>query len=65
MALERVTLLEDQLQATAQEVKAMRDTDVLLEHVISQFLDNKKDTNAFTIFLSFTSLAGNLFKRPN
>lgn len=26
VALERVTLLEDQLQASAQEVKAMRDT---------------------------------------
>uniref|UniRef100_A0A4W5MQH7 PTPRF interacting protein alpha 3 n=2 Tax=Hucho hucho TaxID=62062 RepID=A0A4W5MQH7_9TELE len=47
VALERVTLLEDQLQATAQEVKAIRDTD---EHVISPFLDNKKDTNAFTLF---------------
>ena len=42
MALERVTLLEDQLQASAQEVKAIRDTHVLLEHVNAPFHDNKK-----------------------
>uniref|UniRef100_A0A673WTB0 PTPRF interacting protein alpha 3 n=1 Tax=Salmo trutta TaxID=8032 RepID=A0A673WTB0_SALTR len=34
VALERVTLLEDQLQATAQEVKAIRDTNVLLDLII-------------------------------
>uniref|UniRef100_A0A8C7P8Z6 SAM domain-containing protein n=1 Tax=Oncorhynchus mykiss TaxID=8022 RepID=A0A8C7P8Z6_ONCMY len=42
VALERVTLLEDQLQASAQEVKAIRDTHVLLEHVNAPFHDNKK-----------------------
>uniref|UniRef100_A0A8C8EQE1 SAM domain-containing protein n=1 Tax=Oncorhynchus tshawytscha TaxID=74940 RepID=A0A8C8EQE1_ONCTS len=42
VALERVTLLEDQLQASAQEVKAIRDTHVLLEHVNAPFRDNKK-----------------------
>uniref|UniRef100_A0A8C7D571 PTPRF interacting protein alpha 3 n=1 Tax=Oncorhynchus kisutch TaxID=8019 RepID=A0A8C7D571_ONCKI len=42
VALERVTLLEDQLQASAQEVKAIRDTHVLLEHVNAPFRDNNK-----------------------
>ncbi|CDQ98527.1 unnamed protein product [Oncorhynchus mykiss] len=42
VALERVTLLEDQLQASAQEVKAIRDTHVSLEHVNAPFHDNKK-----------------------
>uniref|UniRef100_A0A4W5RHJ7 PTPRF interacting protein alpha 3 n=1 Tax=Hucho hucho TaxID=62062 RepID=A0A4W5RHJ7_9TELE len=54
VALERVTLLEDQLQASAQEVKAIRDAYVLLQHVVAPFLDNKKMHSLyfFTINLS-------------
>lgn len=70
VALERVSMLEDQLAASSQEVKFSTDDSLSLQDArmfgVKRNKQKKNNIHLYRLFAHFVSpFPGNLFKRPN